>query len=759
MTVSGTAAALPAANITGIETINVRAAAALNSSDLSTIAGVTAFNSDRSTAAVTVTNLAAGASAGVIGDGTVTNGAFNAGYVSTATSSTLNISGGTKAGAVTLSGTGLTSATVNSTGAANTIGALALAATQTSLTIDAAAKLTTGAVTNTGGGALTTLTVKGAGAVNLSTTALETSVAKIDASANSGGLTVKLSDKTTISVTGSSGADVITTNAVLTTGSVNAGDGIDTLDLGTNVAHANTAALAAKYTNFETLRVNGTFDASLVSGITAIEIADANANSAISKLTATQAAAVTVRNTNANDLTLALAVDTGTTDVVSLTMGAGTTTAAATNLGALTINGVETLNVKTNAGPTSTTGAAKTTTIGSFVADKLTAINLSGNAVTLTSGATTKAVTIDASALTGDGAADPVGLTIGGNVVTGSTVIGSAVADTMTLGTGFATYNGGAGKDTFNATAAQLNTGANYNTIDGGDGTDTLNITGGAALTLVDNNLRKVSNVEKIVVATTVDNNQSITTGGWFDGAFKTSGVDLTTTTAKGTVTIDMTSFSGAAKLTVTTVGTGTTEGAISVQTGSGADTITVSAAAAGGAGTVKTFDGDDKITTASTEAFDLTGGKGNDTLVLGSTGIETINFESTAANNGVDTITGFEFGTVKDVLQFKGFVGAAEAETLGGTIAGSVDASAKNVLTLTDIQDLTASNFGGTASTTVIKTAASQKLVVIADKAADLDAIQNIYYVTTDASNVATVTLVGTINEGTFHTDNIITA
>lgn len=759
VTVSGTAAALPAANITGIETINVRAAAALNSSDLSTIAGVTAFNSDRSTAAVTVTNLAAGASAGVIGDGTVTNGAFNAGYVSTATSSTLNISGGTKAGAVTLSGTGLTSATVNSTGAANTIGALALAATQTSLTIDAAAKLTTGAVTNTGGGALTTLTVKGAGAVNLSTTALETSVTKIDASANSGGLTVKLSDKTTISVTGSSGADVITTNAVLTTGSVNAGDGIDTLDLGTNVAHANTAALAAKYTNFETLRVNGTFDASLVSGITAIEIADANANSAISKLTATQAAAVTVRNTNANDLTLALAVDTGTTDVVSLTMGAGTTTAAATNLGALTINGVETLNVKTNAGPTSTTGAAKTTTIGSFVADKLTAINLSGNAVTLTSGATTKAVTIDASALTGDGAADPVGLTIGGNVVTGSTVIGSAVADTMTLGTGFATYNGGAGKDTFNATAAQLNTGANYNTIDGGDGTDTLNITGGAALTLVDNNLRKVSNVEKIVVATTVDNNQSITTGGWFDGAFKTSGVDLTTTTAKGTVTIDMTSFSGAAKLTVTTVGTGATEGAISVQTGSGADTITVSAAAAGGAGTVKTFDGDDKITTASTEAFDLTGGKGNDTLVLGSTGIETINFESTAANNGVDTITGFEFGTGKDVLQFKGFVGAAEAETLGGTIAGSVDASAKNVLTLTDIQDLTASNFGGTASTTVIKTAASQKLVVIADKAADLDAIQNIYYVTTDASNVATVTLVGTINEGTFHTDNIITA
>jgi len=295
--------------------------------------------------------------------------------------------------------------------------------------------------------------------------------------------------------------------------------------------------------------------------------------------------------------------------------------------------------------------------------------------------------------------------------------------------------------------------------INGGEGTDTLNITGGGALTIVDNNLSKISGIEKIVVATTTTNAQSIQTGGWFDAAFKASGVDLTTTASTGNITIDMTSFTGAAKLSVTTVGTGTTEGAISVQTGSGNDDVTVSAAAAGGAGEVKTFDGNDKITTASTEAFAITAGKGNDTIVLGSTGIETLTFESTAANNGVDTITGFEFGTGKDVLQFKNFVGAAEAETLAATIAAATDATGKNVLTLTDIQDLTAANFGANALATVIKTAANQKLVVIADKAADLDAIQNIYYVTTDASNVATVTLVGTINEGTFHTDNIITA
>ena len=423
---ANTVTAISAASISNVETLNLRNVAGTTggteavSADASLIPGLTTFNSDRSTNTVTVTNLASGASAGMIGDGNVTNGAFNAGYVATAASSTLNISGGTKAGAVTLSGTGLTSATVTSTGAANTIGALTLAATQTSLTVDAAVKLTTGAVSNTGAAALTSVTVKGAGAVNLSTTALPTTVTKVDASANSGGLTVKLSDKTTISVTGSTGNDVITTNAVLTTGSVNAGDGIDTLDLGTNVAHANTSALAAKYTNFETLRVNGTFDASLIAGITAIELS--GAVNTISKLSATQAAAVTAR-ADIGNTTLALAVDTGTSDVLSLTMGTGTTTAAATNAGALTINGIETLNVKTNAGPTSTTGANKTTTIGSFVADKLTAINLSGNAVTLSNAATTKAVTIDASALTGDGATDPVGLTVSGNVVTGSTVI------------------------------------------------------------------------------------------------------------------------------------------------------------------------------------------------------------------------------------------------------------------------------------------------------------------------------------------------
>lgn len=84
------------------------------------------------------------------------------------------------------------------------------------------------------------------------------------------------------------------------------------------------------------------------------------------------------------------------------------------------------------------------------------------------------------------------------------------------------------------------------------------------------------------------------------------------------------------------------------------------------------------------------------------------------------------------------------------------VAGGAKNVTALTDIQDLTSANFGAVASNTVIKTAADSKYFIIADKAGDADAIQNMYYVETNASNVATVTLVGTINEGTLDTGNI---
>ncbi|MEO9901161.1 MULTISPECIES: hypothetical protein [Pseudomonadota] len=691
---------LPVASISNIEAINVRNATsnALTGIDLSNVSGLTSFASDRSNGNITATNAANGTAFGLIGNGTVTTaGTYSFGSVAGATAHTLNISGGMVGTAATaLTGTGVLATTINSTGASNTVGTIAAAASSTSLTINATSALTTGAITaagvtganltvsgtanvttNIAAVAATAVTVSNTtGAVNLGT--LNNATVTVDASANTGGVTTTLGTATTTKFTGGEGNDTLTTGAVLTTGTADGGAGTDKLVLGTNVAHANTSSLGGKYTNFETLSLNGTFDASLIAGITAIELTGATNN--ISKMSATQASAVT-GTVDIAATTLALSDATGTADSLTLTLGTGAADATeATDTGTLTVNGFETLNLVANHGTTATTTALKTSTIAALAADSVTAINLTGGAFDFTNAATTKAVAIDGSALT-------AGLTIAGNLVGASTVTGSAVVDAITLGTAAgATFNLGAGNDTITGTVAQINTGANYNNINAGDGTDKLTINNGAntAVTIVDNNLSKITGVEEIVVSTSGTAAQSITTGGFFDTNFKATGVNLTTNSTTGNVTIDMTSFSGAATLAATTVGTGGGEGAINIQTGSGADTITVTAAAAGDTSVVKTFAGNDKITSAGAEATTVTGGAGDDTLVFGSSGVNTAVFENTAALNGADTITGFALTDIINWVQ-----GGAETEVtgaltttadvfyqLGGQAAGSADSA-----------------------------------------------------------------------------------
>lgn len=682
--------------------------------------GATTVVSDRSTDDVYLQNLAAGAAVGVNGNGSVVNGDLEAGYVAAATAATLNISGGTKGGNVTLLGGGLTSLTVNSKGAANTIGALTGAATTTSTTIDATTNLTTGAVTNAGA----TLNIKGAGAVNLSTTALGAGVTKVDASANTGGVTVALGTAVTQTVTGGSGNDVITSGAVLTTGSVDAGEGIDTLNLGSNVAHANTAALAAKYTNFETLRVNGTFDASLIAGITAIELSGATNN--ISKMSATQAGAVTgLADIGAS--TLALETATGTTDVLNLTLGNGK--GAAFDTGALTVNGFETLNIKANA---KVGDADQTSVIASFTADKLTSIGLTGTAVTLTNAATTKAVTIDASELTGNGAATPVGLTISGNLVAGSTVTGSGVQDVFNLGTAGSTYNGGAGDDIFNGSVAQINSAGVYNKLNGGDGKDTLNITGGGAVTMVDADFRYISNIETIVQATTGANNLNVTTGGFFNSNFNASGINYTATVGAAATSIDMSQFGGNATISLTS---GAVAQATTVMTGDGADTVTINTASTtAGIVTVATGAGNDtiKITdgtaaTASNVVVVEAGlGADNTTLsvVRAASALNAVQYKVGVGESTVsayDTVSGFAAADGTWASDYVDFVGSgtvsanAVAQGVTGYTAGELTYSvASGVLT-----------FAGTkaATLTIDEALAAIQSVVTVDTA-------TVYYV-----------------------------
>ncbi len=682
-TVLGVDIAVPSAGLTSIETVKIRAVdgdgtVGVDAATFAAVSGVTSVSADRSNSNVKITALANGASVGMIGDAATVNGIVNYAYATATADQIINISGGTLntgvANIVATASAGVTKATINSTGAANSVDTITLdsagANTVTSLTVNATTGLTA-TLTAADFAATAALTITGAGAVNLGT---NFDGATIDASTNTGGVTVAVTNGVTTSILGGTGNDVITSAAGFgTNGSVNAGTGTDTLVLNA-ATDMDTTAEAAKYVGFETLRTAGNQDMSILAGITAVEIGAAGL---VTNMTATQAASVKVMaDTGAS--TLSLANSTGTSDVLSLTLGTGLLATEAVDLtGALTINGFETLNMTTNAGP-SATAALLTTDVASLTADKLTKINLFGKAFNFTTAATTLATTIDASALTGNGTS---GLTIAGNLVTGSVVTGSGVADTVTTGTGFATYNTGAGNDTINATAAQLNTGANYNIIDGGAGTDTLNITGGGALTIVDNNLSKLTGVEKIVVATTGANNQTITTGGWFDAAFKAAGVNLTTTTSTGTVTIDMTSFTGAATITATTVGTAGAEGVVSVQTGSGNDTVTVTDAAASNAGTISTFGGNDTIVGGVNDET-ITGGTGMDTMTGGGTTADTFVFAAgdsggAPSDSVYDTITDFT-AVASNVIN----AGAAAIVTNATATAGVAAISAAGVAT-----------------------------------------------------------------------------
>lgn len=682
-TKDATATAFPAASVTSVETFNIRAVNgdALGTGSVtanaSVFAGVTAVNADRATQGITVTNLATGASAGIIGNGTVVNGALDFSYAAAAGTvgavGTLNLSGGVKGtnSAVTLTQTADTgnvdTVVVNSTGAANAVKSLdvkgAGAAAATSLTVNAATNADFGTGVTGFAGTAAKITVSGAAtAVKLG--AIEaTTVKTIDASGlTAGGITATLNAAVT-SVKGGAGNDAITSaTTTAATAVIDAGAGTaDKLVLAAG-GDVTTALKGAQYTNFEILGLNDSQDVSLVSGITSLELNAMNSKT-ISKISATQAAAITVAADQATAVTLTLADATGTADAVTLALKSATATTNV-NVAGLSVVGVETLNVA------ATTGTAATSSSVAFAvggADKLTAINISGTAdVALVGTNTAKAVTLVS---TTSGIA-----TVSGNFVDASSITTGAGKDVITLGTGFGTYNSGLGDDTFNASAAQLNTGASYNVINGGDGTDTLNIIGGGALTIVDNNLSKISAIEKIVVDTTTTNAQSIQTGGFFDAAFKTVGVNLTTVSTAGTIGIDMTSFTGAATLTTTS-----TTGAQTIATGTAGGASKVDAAATTGAVTVTTGTGNDtvKITHFGTVATNdaVTTGAGNDSITLVGTATKTVATTITAGA-GADTIVLDTAGTSTDTI------------VIGNTDSGITVATAdsvKNFLTTVD--------------------------------------------------------------------------
>jgi hypothetical protein len=396
----------------------------------------------------------------------------------------------------------------------------------------------------------TAATVGGAG--DLSLTMTGTSVmTSLDASAATGDLTFIDLAAGVVSIKGGAGADTITTtqtakvtfdlgagNDALTVGTaiaagstINLGAGNDRLinDGGSFAANTTTATTivdggdgidtlaagflnagnASQFRNFETLGLDAsTLDVSLAgSSFTGMELLAGGGT--YTNATIAQGLAVNTNVTGATSLSFSNA--TGAADAYTVTFGStstGTATAAtAISAGTVTLNGIEAINIVSNA----TAGvAANEIVLTAAAAENVTvtgnqALDLSFAGAFGT--ATGKGVTsINGSGATGALTIDTAGITA---AMTGLTVTGGSGADVITL-TFAASANGGAGNDIFNV-------GDFATSLNGGDGKDTFNVASATGVTSMTTISGFVAADDKIVFNT--------------GGTFNTTKVDVSAAT------------------------------------------------------------------------------------------------------------------------------------------------------------------------------------------------------------------------------------
>lgn len=396
---------------------------------------------------MTFNNLASGTKVQVNGDGTATNGATTFTMASTTDAVNLTVSGGHKTGNITRNQTGAATVTVNSVGAANTIGTLDLdtATALTGLTINATTNLTASLAADYA--TSSKLTISGtATLVDLSGATLSANIATVDASGMTAGGASVILGANTATFTGGTGADTVSLGGLVfnTTGTVNGGAGTDIFVI--QDAAQLTSTTAAKITNMEVLRLADdndgaldTFDASLISGLTGIQL---NADSAgdgysITNMSATLAGAVTIRATQAVGPTFAVtgASTVGQIDTLSIAIDDGASTAGTVTVANVNAAGVE--NITFANSETFTLSSA--TGLGAMT--KMTITGAGNSSITTGALALNVNSTIDASASTGtftiDASAGTAnGLAIKGSSTKANTITGTNQDDAITGGTG-----------------------------------------------------------------------------------------------------------------------------------------------------------------------------------------------------------------------------------------------------------------------------------------------------------------------------------
>jgi hypothetical protein len=280
ITVTGGIGALPAAQVSNVEQFFIRDRGVGGTYNFALYEGETLVVNDRSTAPVTLSDIAAGAKIQVHGDGATTLGTTTFTLASATAPITLGIDGKVVgSGSITRAQTGAVSVVVNSTGGDNTVGTLDLD-TGTALT---------GIAIHVRGGDLTAklaqdyapgskLTIIGGNDLDLLGAALSPNFSSIDATAQRAGSTKVLLSGNGTSFIGGRGNDfaAIDTTVFNATGNLDGGGGLDVLSGGTGndtfkggngIDNINVSQGGDDIINFEGIVVTANGD--IVTGFTA----------------------------------------------------------------------------------------------------------------------------------------------------------------------------------------------------------------------------------------------------------------------------------------------------------------------------------------------------------------------------------------------------------------------------------------------------------------------------------------------------------
>ena len=633
--------------LSGIEKLDLTAVTNASVIDLASSTGVTTVSAVSSSAALTVSKIADVAVKLVAqgNSGAVEFGFTDASLAATAQTGTLTVDGQT--GAIT----------INDEGGTNKLETVAITSSNTASTV----ALTTTAV------GTTKITVAGAANLTLSGTQ-SAAVVTLDASAATGNISATLAGATSaVVMTGGSGNDTLQSNGVLadsldggagndtllldddywaSTDTIKGGDGDDTIQLS-----ADSDADVVTDTDFSKVTGVETVAAASATALTITLGSYAQAAGVTTVATDTGTNSVTIDTTYTADITVALSTGTDTVNASATSAKLNVTAAAASLTSADVITGgTGTADKITITADSNSTGAVLGTSVTAIESVVVAASGVKTAKITLNDaqGVAAKTFTVDASALVGGTAS----MTLDDSAETDATatisVIGSAGADTITLGGGKANVTAGDGSDTIRFQATGNLT--YQDTISGGAGTNTLNFKDAVddatniTFTIVDADLANVTSVKKIS-ATETDSTDRAILNVTLGANAQAAGI-VSVTGGDGSDTVNATSTSFTSALTFTA--------------GSGTDTFS-----AGAGGSTVVFE------VGELDANDvLTGGAGSDSINLTNSG--TANFSLTA---GAATFTGFETITINDYLGYDYSITTDDAN-VASTKTLTVDAS-----------------------------------------------------------------------------------